>query len=336
MQVVDQVEEGADYALKKTEANFSQMISTGSTWLDLAISGNRVRGGGIPTGILVEIHGPSSSGKTALLAEIIASALSRNAEAVFLDPEGRLDREYASIYGVNIDKDKYLRPRTVKEAFEIIKGMVPKENGIAVVGLDSIAALSTDLELTQGDERGQKKAKDLHAACRTTCLHIANTGMLVVATNQIQDGDGIYVKEKVPGGHAIPFYSSLRIRIGQKAKLYDTREVAGGKTKIEEPVGIESECFIHKSSVGVPYRRCPLYIKFNYGIDDIHSNLIFNKLCTNPSGWFVIGEKKIQKLEEAITYVEENSLEQELRDQTIDLWESLFTEVVNRRGKRRI
>ena len=53
------------------EGHFSgNNISTGSTLADLAISGGRIRGGGLPSGILVEIFGPSGSGKTVLLSEI--------------------------------------------------------------------------------------------------------------------------------------------------------------------------------------------------------------------------------------------------------------------------
>ena len=41
------------------DGDTGKMISTGSTLLDLAISGGRVRGGKIPAGILVEIFGPA-------------------------------------------------------------------------------------------------------------------------------------------------------------------------------------------------------------------------------------------------------------------------------------
>mgnify|MGYP006961769342 CR=1 FL=1 len=37
------------------DGDISRIISTGSTLLDLAITGGRVRGGGVPGGILVEI-----------------------------------------------------------------------------------------------------------------------------------------------------------------------------------------------------------------------------------------------------------------------------------------
>ena len=46
-----------------TPISTDKLISTGSTLLDLAFSGGRVRGGGLPGGIMVEISGPSSAGK---------------------------------------------------------------------------------------------------------------------------------------------------------------------------------------------------------------------------------------------------------------------------------
>jgi hypothetical protein len=43
-----------------TPLDTSIVISTGSTLLDLAISGNRIHGGGLPGGIMVEIFGSPS------------------------------------------------------------------------------------------------------------------------------------------------------------------------------------------------------------------------------------------------------------------------------------
>ena len=51
------------------DGDFGTVISTGSTLLDLAISGGRVHGGGLPGGIFVEAFGPSGSGKTVLLSD---------------------------------------------------------------------------------------------------------------------------------------------------------------------------------------------------------------------------------------------------------------------------
>ena len=50
----DQVRESVETPPQKisiqNKGNFERMVSTGSTLLDLAISGGRVRGGGIPGG----------------------------------------------------------------------------------------------------------------------------------------------------------------------------------------------------------------------------------------------------------------------------------------------
>ena len=75
--------------VKKTaeyDGDDSQIISTGSTLLDLEISGGRVRGGGLPSGILIEVFGPSSSGKTVLLCEIAGAIQRQNGQVMFNDP----------------------------------------------------------------------------------------------------------------------------------------------------------------------------------------------------------------------------------------------------------
>ena len=72
---------------KKYDGNDEVMISTGSTLLDLAISGGRKRGGGLPGGILVEIFGPSGCGKTVLLCEIAGGVQRQKGKIMFRDPE---------------------------------------------------------------------------------------------------------------------------------------------------------------------------------------------------------------------------------------------------------
>ena len=72
----------------KLEGNFSKVISTGSTLLDLAISSGRIRGGGLPGGIFVEIYGPESSGKTAIICEIGGNIQKKGGTCHYYDPEG--------------------------------------------------------------------------------------------------------------------------------------------------------------------------------------------------------------------------------------------------------
>ena len=152
-----------------------KVISTGSSLLDLAISGGRIRGGGIPGGIIIEVFGPSGSGKTAILAELCASAQAKGGDICFLDPEARLDREYCLIYGLSLPDENYYRPDTVTEMFDLIWKWEPPSSGtINVIAADSLAALSTEMEMEDEDKMGMRRAKEFSEGLRKTCRLIAN------------------------------------------------------------------------------------------------------------------------------------------------------------------
>lgn len=295
------------------------LVSTGSTLLDLAISGGRVRGGGIPGGIMAEIFGPNSAGKTAILSELAASVQFAGGEVMLADPEARMDMEYARIYGVEIDNDNYFRPDTVPEVFDKLKEWDPDTEGkINLFGADSIAALSTQMEMEEGDKRGQRKAKELHEGCRVTARKIAKNNKLVFFTNQERDGD---YGPSTSGGKAIGFYSSLRIRIKQKSKITKKKKISGMKDQ-EKVIGMHSECTIIKSTVDDPFRSAPVYIVFGVGIDDIRANLQYVKDMRKLSKYWCVDTDYVS-MDKAIEYIEKNNLEVELREEVIDIWEEI-------------
>ena len=95
MTLAEQMKQNTIMAKKKD--NTDVMISTGSTLLDLAISGTAIRGGGLAGGIFVEIFGPSGSGKTVLLSEIAGGVQRQGGQVMFHDPEARLNKTFASV-----------------------------------------------------------------------------------------------------------------------------------------------------------------------------------------------------------------------------------------------
>lgn len=321
------------------DVSFDKVISTGSTLLDLAISGKRIRGGGIPAGIIVEFFGPSGVGKTALLAEACASAQAKGGEAYFQDPEARLDMEYSRIYGMDLkEKGKYGRPDTVMEFFDNIRSWKPSNpEAINVVAGDSLTALSTKMELEDKDEYGMRRAKEFSQELRKTCRMIRNNNWIILCSNQIRGGAG---GEFVPGGHGIPFYSSVRIRVGKPAsgsKIKSNITLEGSRKSLEKIIGIKSTCIVKKNTVDDPYREANIYIIFGYGIDDIRGNLMFIKEVTGNTKYDCVN-KEIGFIDKAIAYIEENDLEKELREKTIDLWleiEDKFRTKVARKQKRR-
>lgn len=326
-----------------TPISTEKIISTGSTLLDLAISGGRIRGGGIPSGIMVELYGPSSSGKSTVLVEIGASVQAKGGMVEIADPEARLDEAYTRLHGLQIPADNYTRPDTVTEMFESIMKWNPEnQEVINLYGADSIAALCSDLELEdKGDKRGQKKAKDLSEGCRKVARLIAAENKLVVFTNQEKQAE--YGKT-TPGGFAVGFHSSLRIRISSLGKIERSKKLEN-KKEIVKVIGIESLAQITKSSIDDGYRTAPLYIVFGFGIDDVRANLQYLKDMTTDTTYESFGKNGVDdkgnpkgyaSMDAAIRNIENNNLEGELRDKVIDVWESIELKFkVNRKAKMR-
>jgi len=305
------------------EGNFDKMISTGSTLLDLAISGGRVRGGGIPSGVLVEIFGPSGAGKTVLLSEIAGNVQRMGGAILFHDPEARLNKQFAQLFGLKVDSANYTNPNTIPEVFASVRDWKPTNtNIINGIFADSLAALSTDLEMESGDKYGTRRAKEFSEELRRTCRILAQNNYIMVCSNQVRQNidAGPYGQKYItPGGESIGFYSSLRLRATKPSKINDAIKIAGKERK--RVIGVETEFEVFKNSLWKPYRTAPVTIIFDYGIDDIRQNLQFIKDYTNNTQYTLGGETLANSMELAIEKVEEDPVRvKQLREEVIDLW----------------
>lgn len=314
------------------------VVSTGSTLLDLAISGGRFERGGIPGGILVEIFGPNSSGKTVLLCEIAGAVQRAGGQVMFRDPEARLNQQFAKLFGFQVENALYDTPDTVAQLFDPIKKWKPEADDVVNgVFADSLAALSTEMEMDDNDKYGMRRAKEFSEQCRRTCRVLAQRNLLMVCSNQVRqnlDAGPFGEKFKSPGGEAIGFYSSLRLRCHSPRRINRERQIAGKDQK--RVVGVETLVEVYKNSVWEPFHSAPLYILYDYGIDDIQSNLNFLKIATGSSS-YMLGEEKLGvAIERAIRKVEERGLEARLRELTIQTWHEVEGKFkVSRRAKGR-
>lgn len=321
------------------EGNFKTMTSTGSTLLDLAISGSRVRGGGIQSGILFVAYGPSQSGKTALLSEIAGNILSKGGDAQFNDPESRLDHEFGSIFGMKIKQENYHTPDTVTQVFKNIREWKPDTDKVNGIFTDSLAALSTDLEMENddGDKMGGRRGKEFSEGLRKHARIIKDKNYVFACSNQIREKmNAQQYESKVvfPGGTALWFYSTIICRFSSPKKLKDTVEVHG--KEIERVVGIEVEVTVEKTA-DRPYRTAPLIITYGYGIDDVRANLQYLKKFTGATAFSLGGNKLGQSLDKAIEIVENDpELVKELREEVIDLWEEIEHKFDSNRKKIRL
>ena len=202
---------------------------------------------------------------------------------------------------------------------------------------DSLAALSTDMEMTkdEGDKMGMRRAKEFSEELRKTCRIITQQNVLVICSNQIRqnlDAGPYGQRYKSPGGEAIGFYSSLRLRCLSPQKLKVKRSVRG--TAHERVIGIKTNIEVFKSSVWKPYNTAEVFILFDYGIDDIRANLRYLKTNTKNTVYQVGDEKLGKSLDQAIRKVEEDDLERELKAEVIELWNEIEEKFVEERKPR--
>lgn len=322
---------------KSFDGNTDIIISTGSTLLDLAISGTLIRGGGIPTGIFVEVFGPSGSGKTVLLSEIAGAIQRRGGDIMFHDPEARLNKQFAKLFDLDVSKIKLTKPDTVTEVFDSIKNWKP-EGDVNGVFADSLAALSTTMEMEnkEGDKMGMRRSKEFSEGLRKNARILAKKNMLMVASNQIRINvdPNAWEKYTTPGGKAVEFYASLRLRFKSVEKITEKHTV--GKKEVKRVIGTEVLVEVVKSSIDKPYRTAPIVILFDYGIDDIRANLQFIKDHTGASTYTINGESLNSSIQKSIQIVERDKREKELKEQVIDLWEDIESKFEsNRKPKQR-
>jgi protein RecA len=321
------------------DGDFGTIINTGSTLLDLNISGGRVRGGGLPGGILVEVFGPSSSGKTVLLSETAGAIQRQGGELIFNDPEARLNKRYAKLFGLELEDKDHLKPNTVPEVFSAVRKWKPTPSGV-IHGIfaDSLAALSTDEEMDKdkGDKMGMRRAKEFSEECRKTCRILSENNYLMMCSNQVRVniGGGDWApKYTTPGGEAIGFYSSLRLQTSITKKIEKEKTI--NSKEVKRIIGVRINVSVFKSSIWKPFRAAPATIIFDYGIDDIRENLQFIKDHTKNTIYSLGGHQIDKSMDTAISWIEKHQLEQDLKEEVINLWEEVESKFDQERKPKR-
>lgn len=275
------------------------------------------------------------SHNSALLSEMAGNVQEQKGSLSVLDPEGRLDHEHAKIYGLHLSEGTYYMPDTVTEVFEHINEWEPEnEVGPNMIMTDSLAALSTSMEMKEEDAMGMRRAKEFSQGLRKICRKIKNKNWLIACSNQIR----VNMKTggfSTPGGMGIPFYCSVRIQLSTPFKnKYLKKVVTVNGAKQEKIYGIRTECKIVKSSVDEPFRTAAFYLIFDYGIDDLRANLEYLKENSSDSA-YIFPDFTCKTINKAIEYAEENDLEEYVRQRVISLWHEIQNKLRTPRKSKR-
>lgn len=230
-----------------------KIIRTGSLGLDMAIGI-----GGIPRGRFVEVFGPESSGKTTLALHLVKEAQQQGVVCVYIDAENALDPVYMQSIGVDISALPIAQPNGLEKAIDQMNTLM--ETGkVGLIVVDSIPALKSTIVL-EGDADQETRALEARrwaAQVPRLSRNAMKYNCTIMFINQQRESMDMYKPFTTPGGTALKFAYSLRMRVkaimeGKKNNGIDYHQM---------------EVDLQKNKVGIPFRKCSLFFMPGTGVD---------------------------------------------------------------------
>jgi len=254
--------------------------SFGNYVLNRIMSGSFMKG--VPQGRITGLAGPSGSGKSFVIGNLVKSAQQSGAYILAIDSENALDDHFMSAIGVDVENNyNYKAVTTIPQVTKIVSTFLSgykKEYGDdpdapqVFIALDSLDMLMTETELdhygkgvAKGDQ-GQRN-KQLKAMLRTFVQDIKDLNVSMAVTCQVyrnqdlMNGEGTWIVSDAVR------YSLSQIVLLTKLKLKDEDKGVG------QFKGIRMKCQGFKTRFTKPFQNVTIEVPYDTGMDP-HSGLI--------------------------------------------------------------
>ena len=345
---------------KRKRLSTKDFLSTGSTLLNLACTGNPFRG--FAKGKFYFIVGDSISGKTWLsltcLAEASINSNFDDYRFIYDNGEDGALMDIKKFFGESVyqrmeapeKSDDYspIFSTTIEEFYFHIDDAI-RVNQPFIYILDSMDSLSSQEEVNKFDKtkiairKGKEaagsytdgKAKKNSANLRRLLEPLKNSGSILIIINQTRDNISalpFQPKKTRSGGHALHFYATLEMWSSVAGRI--TKNIRGKKRQL----GVNCRIQIKKNRITGRERTITIPIYHSFGIDDIGSCVDYlidedywkqkgSKI--NATGFDFIGTK-----EKFIRYIEAQGMEKDIRSIVGDVWDEIEEECVIKRKPR--
>jgi recombination protein RecA len=231
------------------------VISSGSVgfdWLTLGV-------GGFVKGRLYELMGWEGSGKSTICGHAAANCQANGGKVLYIDGEHALDKKYFQALGVNTSEMLIAQPSCGEEGFNIAIDMIATgELDLVIIDSDSSLIPKAVLDGEVGESSIGKKARLNSNAYPKLKTVLSNNNTCVIVVSQYREKIGILFGNPTTtqGGHALKFYSDVRIEVSKSlAKEGDV--VYANTTKVKST----------KNKVASPYKQVQFEIVYGKGID---------------------------------------------------------------------
>jgi len=344
----DVVETSEKESPKASKPARRDMLSTGSTLLNLACSGNPF--GGFVKGKYYYLVGDSTSGKTFLSMTCFAEAMIhrhfKNYRLVYDNVEDGMLMDVEKLFGKAVgkrieapSKDKAGNPvfsYTIEEFYYHLDDLI-KEGKPFIYVLDSMDGLSSTAELEKFDAHkkayrskekspgsyGDGKAKKNSEGIRKVLNDLRNSGSILIIISQTRDSLGTGFSPKThSGGHALEFYATLQLWTSIAEQI---KKTVRNKAR---NIGVKVKIKTKKNRITGKTGEVQIAIYPSYGIDDIGTcvdYLVSEKWWKCPTKQTIeAGEFDITASREAlIQKIEKEGWEDELRSIVGKCWKEI-------------
>lgn len=218
-----------------TEIKTAAEYDTETEWIPTSLSVvNKLLGGGIPMGKILEISGSFSVGKSTLALIMLADAQKAGKKCLWADIEYSFQNEYATRMGVNTKKLFLLRERFAESAIDEIEKFA-ESNKDAVIVVDAIGAMlpRSEAEKESGGKVIGGQARLVASFCRKMAPLMHENNICVIALNH-SFRDIMTSALKTSGGLKLEYHKSVSLNLRKGLK-----KVMKGEQRVGDVIEIE-------------------------------------------------------------------------------------------------